>query len=60
MLKIIICVYWVIFSQGFKLTQHPLEKRIAYIDGLTEKDIKDIDKTTMFQLQDPPAQQSCR
>ena len=52
MLKIIIFVYCFIFSQGFKLIQHPLEKRIAYIDGLTEKDIKDIDKTTMFQLQE--------
>ena len=52
MFKIILFVYCFIFSQGFKLIQHPLEKRIAYIDGLTEKDIKDIDKSTMFQLQE--------
>ena len=52
MFQIIIFVYCFIFSQGFKLIQHPLEKHIAYIDGLTEKDIKDIDKTTMFQLQE--------
>ena len=52
MFKIIIFVYCFIFSQGFRLLQHPLEKRIAYIDGLTAKDIKNIDKTTLSHLQD--------
>jgi hypothetical protein len=52
MFKIIIFVYCFIFSQGFRLLQHPLEKRIAYIDGLTEKDIKNIDQTTLYHLQE--------
>ena len=52
MFKIILFVYCFIFSQGFRLLQHPLEKRIAYIDGLTDKDIKNIDQTTIFHLQE--------
>ena len=52
MFKILIFVCCFIFSQGFKVLQHPLEKRIAYIDGLTEKDIKCIDQTTLFNLQE--------
>ena len=50
MLKIIIFVYCFIFSQGFTLLQHPLEKRIAYIYGI--KDVKKIDETTLCHLQD--------
>ena len=52
MFKIILFVYCFIFSQGFRLLQHPLEKRIAYIDGLTSKDIKNIDQITLSHLQD--------
>ena len=52
MFKILILVCCFIFSQGFKVLQHPVEKRIAYIDGLTEKDIKCIDQTTLFNLQE--------
>ena len=52
MFKIILFVYCFIFSKGFKLLQHPLEKRIVYIDGLTSKDIKNIDQVTLSHLQD--------